>query len=151
MIVDTREQSPWTFQGLEADKKHGGGVLCVRRRSLALETGDYSVEGAVGSVCVERKSGVDLLGTITTGRDRFAREHDRMAAMGAGNAIVVIEASLSDFFANRFDSRLDPKCVLRTAVSWMARYGVPWIFCEGRRMAEEVAYRYLEKWWEQHE
>ncbi len=147
--MDTREQTPWTFHSIKADKGLGGGILHIPRRVETLKTGDYSIDGYQKEVTVERKSPGDLLGTLTKGRERFKREHERMAAMGPGNAIVIIEATIMDFVRNKFDSRMHVKTLHRTFVSWTARYGVPWFFVESRRLAEITCYRYLEKWWEQ--
>lgn len=149
ILVDTREQTPWTFQSIRADKKDGGGTLYIPREIKTLETGDYSIDGYQEEVTVERKSPTDLLGTLSKGRERFEREHERMAAMGAGNALVIIEAPLIAFIRNRFKSRMSPKTIHRTFVSWTAKYGVPWYFVDSRRLAEITCYRFLEKWWEQ--
>jgi len=135
------------FLGLEADKKQGGGELSILCRRETLETGDYSIDGYARCVTIERKSLEDLISTLSSDRDRFRREHERMAEMGPGNAVVMVEASWRDVLENRADSLLSPKVVHRTALSWFRKYGVPWFFCDSRRWAEESAFRYLEKWY----
>jgi len=151
IIVDTREQHPWTFTNLEADKKQGGGLLYVRLCREALRTGDYSIDGYQEKVTVERKSIEDLVQTLTTGRERFKREHERMADMGVGNAVCIVEGAWGDIWSNSTGSRMLPKTIHRTAFSWFEKYGVPWFFCGSRRWAEESAFRYLEKWFQHNE
>lgn len=148
ILVDTREQHPWTFTNLEADRKQGGGVLYVKRRRTALHTGDYSIDGYQGGVTIERKSLEDLVQTLSSGRERFEREHNRMAEMGVGNAVVMVEGAWRDIWENVVGSRMAPKTIHRTALSWFEKYGVPWMFCGSRRWAEESAFRFLQKWWE---
>lgn len=147
VIVDTAEKMPWTFTGFEADKDQGGGRIIVPRRREHLETGDYSIQGFEETLTVERKSFSDLIGTLAGGRARFEREHERMRAMGPGNAVVMVEGSWSDVFSSDWDSGLLPKTVHRTALSWFNKYGVPWFFFGTRRLAEESCLRYLQLWY----
>lgn len=147
MVVDQQEGHPWTFQGFLADKKQGGGRLVVPRRRAHLKTGDYSIEGCEEKVTVERKSMDDLVQTLAGGRARFAREHERMAAMGRGNAVVMVEGSWRDIFEEKRESRMHPKTIHRTALSWFQRYGVAWWFFGSRRLAEESCLRFLQLWY----
>ena len=63
-IVDSREQTPWTFPHL--------GAPIVR----GLDIGDYSYVGGERLIRIERKSGPDFLGSIF--EERFAREMERI-------------------------------------------------------------------------
>ena len=73
ILVDRREQKPWLFENYPVDTKE-----------VTLETGDYTIaelceyndeyDTYVPSLAVERKSGPDLLQSITHGHDRFRRE-----------------------------------------------------------------------------
>ena len=67
IIVDTREQKPYTFRG-----------YTVRRR--ALKSGDYSLLGHTNKIIIERKSLADLYGTITQRKNliRFKKELKRL-------------------------------------------------------------------------
>lgn len=67
IIIDSREQKPLEF-------KHLPSIVGT------LQTGDYSICGAESEVAFERKSYPDFVGSITTGRDRFWRELDRLLA-----------------------------------------------------------------------
>lgn len=150
ILIDSRENAPYSFSGLRADAKDHSRELVVTTRWQGLPTGDYSIEGFESLICVERKSAADLYSTIGGNRDRFQREHERMAEMVAagGFACVVIEASVSSLLARPpANSRLNPKTVHRTWLSWTRRYRVPWMFCDGRRLAEVTTFRALEGFW----
>lgn len=77
VVVDTREQAPY-FVGRPWAQVG------------TLKTGDYSLEGFQDRVCVERKSLPDAFGSYGRGRERFEREHERLAAM---DSAILIEAS----------------------------------------------------------
>lgn len=110
ILIDSAESQPWSFQGLRADADKGDAPLVVPIRWENLgrhpnSLGDYSIEGLVGQVAIERKSAEDAVSTvlgwnsryeIEHGRDgrrqRFMRELSNLAAIRAG--IVVVEAPL---------------------------------------------------------
>jgi ERCC4-type nuclease len=117
-----------------------------------LQTGDYSIKGLESRVCIERKSLADLYNSCGQGRERFEREHQRLAEMEF--AAVVIEADFRMMLHSPPEhSKLKPKCVYRTMLSWMIRYGVHWLPAGGytpkrsRRLAEITTFRLLEKFW----
>lgn len=78
IIIDTREQRPWSFDQRFATVSVG-----------TLRTGDYALAGDDG-FAIERKSLDDFLGTISTGWERFGREVERMADWPA--KVVIVEA-----------------------------------------------------------
>jgi hypothetical protein len=148
IIVDGAEKLPYRFQGLSTDAALKSRPLVVPVEWAHLKTGDYSIEGWKKHVTVERKTKNDLYTTLGQGRARFEREHERMAAMGAGSSIVVIEASWDEILNDPpRRSRLHPKTVFRTFLSWSQKYCVPWYAMESRRFAEITTFRWLEKWW----
>jgi len=151
IAIDQREKAPFLFLGTLADGN--AGKLTVPLRWAHLRTGDYSIAGLENEVCVERKSAEDLYSTLGSGRDRFRAEHERMADMIArgGAALVVIEAGWLELLtAPPARSRLTPKSVHRTALSWQARYGVPWFAAGSRRLGEITTLRFLEVCWRRH-
>jgi ERCC4-type nuclease len=68
IVIDTRENTPLF-------KKLPQGIMFVRD---TLKTGDYSIRGFEGEVCIERKSADDFLTSITSERPRFTACLDRM-------------------------------------------------------------------------
>ena len=147
VLVDSREQLPYSFAGLRADACDHYRPLVVELRGATLSEGDYSVEGLQGRVAVERKSAADLFGTIGQGRERFIRELERLNGLDV--AAVVVEAEWSEIFTRPPEhSQLPPKVVLRSCLTWQQRFPhVHWVFCPGRAFAERVTFRILERAW----
>ncbi len=79
VIVDSREKTPIKFNSNIKTKVEG------------LKYGDYALEGSM-SVCLERKSLPDLLGTISAQYDRFQRELDRAREANSTLFIIVEES-----------------------------------------------------------
>lgn len=110
ILIDSAESQPWTFDGLFADADKDDAPLYVPTRWQCLgrhpdSQGDYSIDGLVGQVAIERKSMDDCISTVlgwdsryqvekglNGRRERFKRELENLAAMRS--AIVVVEAPL---------------------------------------------------------
>jgi len=143
ILVDGREKAPYTFSGIRANADRGHRILEIPRKWAHLQTGDYTIEGMEDLVAVERKSLEDLYSTLGQHRERFEREMQRLAAME--HAAVVIEADWWRILQRPPTmSRLLPKTVFRTALSWAERYGVHWLAMPDRRLAEITTFRILE-------
>ena len=149
IVVDTREQEPYTFAGLKSDQVDGGHVMTVRCERRTLKSGDYSLSGFETRVAVERKSLVDLFGTIGQGRDRFERELERLSEYEF--ATVMIESTWPEILSSPpVHSKLPPKTVLRSAIAWQQRYpNVHWFTAGTRRTAEAITLRILERFWKE--
>jgi hypothetical protein len=63
-------------------------------------------------------------------------------------AAVVIEASWEQILFWPVESRLNPKSVFRTAISWQQKFGVPWLAMGSRELAEITTFRLLERFYE---
>lgn len=154
VVIDTREQLPWQFDGLYTDMSARGGrrPLVVEKAVATLRQGDYSIRGFENQVAIERKSLPDLFGTLGRGRDRFARELERLAALD--RAAVVIESGLDGITPRPCEvcdgkglapggewelsrcvacsgtgkrpaverSRLHPKTIIRSYLAWSIEY-----------------------------
>ncbi len=110
IIIDSREQLPLTFSD------------AVHTDVATIELGDYTVRGLETHIAIERKSLNDLVGSSTTGRDRFKRElkalrHMRFAAL-------VIEADWQDIFDGQYRSRAHPNSIIGSLMSFAINYGV---------------------------
>ena len=75
IVVDTREQTPLSFSF--------PSIIGT------LPTADYSVSGLEEDFAVERKSLPDLFGSLTSGRDRFRRELQRLLAYPFRRLLVI--------------------------------------------------------------
>lgn len=147
VIVDTREQRPFTFANFTCDQQDGGGPLVVAARAGTLASGDYSLAGFEAEIAIERKSLPDLFHTLGQGRERFVRELERLNAMRW--AAVVVEATLHELVTEPPPhSDLDPKTVFRSVIAWQQRFTrVHWCFAGPRRLAEAYTLRALERYW----
>lgn len=141
VLIDDREKAPLSFSNLRADYVHpdwGDGPLLVITEQAHLPSGDYSLHGLTHCVAIERKSLVDLYGTIASHRARFRRELARLAELPM--AAVVVEATWEDIYTRPPQgTRLPPDAVLSVVTRWREEFpGVAWRFCDGRRQAELV-------------
>ena len=148
LIAEAYAQAGYEFTGLVADAREGRRPLVVQTERITLASGDYSILGMEDLVAVERKTLADLYGTLGQWRERFEAEHRRLARMKW--AAVVIEADLKTICRRPpRQSRLNPKTVFRTMLSWQIRYGVAWIPAGSCRLAEVTTFRLLEKFFQQ--
>jgi ERCC4-type nuclease len=148
VIVDSREQAPFAFTGLEGEGRDAGRPLIVETRVAALESGDYSIAGLESRVAVERKSVSDYFGSIGGGRERFEREMERLSHFDF--AAVVIEGDWRELLIDRPSNvQIPGKVASRTIVSWSIRWGVHHFPTMGRRHAELLTFQILAMYWRQ--
>jgi hypothetical protein len=127
IVVDAHERYPYKFSAQQ--------VHTVRR---TLPCGDYAIsidDRLVASV--ERKSLVDLVSSLTSGRLKFAL--GELATLP--RAAVVVE----DRYSKVFDiDWVRPSLVADGLAELQVRWPtIPTVFCETRKLAEEWTYRYL--------
>lgn len=130
IITDSREQLPYQF---ETPYERG-----------TLQVGDYSICGLETHVAIERKTLDDLIGCLTTGRERFERELHRGRALDY--FCLVIEASLSDLANGRYRSKMLPKSAIQSLMAFSVRYRLPVFFCETREYGQRVTESLLLKY-----
>ena len=128
ITIDTREQSPWSFD-----------PTLVKATRGTVRTGDYCVTGDKG-YAIERKSLNDFLGTISTGWERFQREIYR--AKDAGFTLpIIVESRFSDILYSVSDDgsltppqhdhpRLTPAFVLKR-IGEIQMLGASVMFADG--------------------
>ena len=127
ILVDAHERYPYTFAGQQ--------VTTVKK---ALACGDYGVTiNGTLVASVERKSLADLIGSLTSGRLRYA-----MAELaGLPRAAVVVEDRYPRIFGQQL---VRPALVADGLAELQVRVpGVPIVFCDSRKLAEEWTYRWL--------
>lgn len=149
VVIDSREQHPWTFRGLSANADKDYRTLVVNVHTATLSTGDYSIEGFENYITIERKSLADAFGTFTHDRERWERELDRMRSIASCH--VVIEGGWEAISAGpvKLGGANIGKAVMRSIFAWSIRYPhVHWWAMPTRDMAEATAFRLLEKFWE---
>jgi hypothetical protein len=148
VIVDSREQHPYSFTGYKADARQGRKPLIVPVEIAGLPTGDYSIKGLEHAVACERKSLQDAYQTFCHGHDRFERELARLNAL-PGWAGIVVESSWGSAIRNPPPhTKYSPKSFYRQVRAWQIRFrGVHWEFCETRSWAERTTLRWLERYY----
>ncbi len=120
--MDSREQLSYQFK----TPSEVGALAC----------GDYSICGLENHVAVERKTIDDLIGCLTTGRERFERELHKGKALDF--FALVIEGSLSDIANGRYRSQMNPKSAIQSLLTFSVRYRLPIFFCESRQYGQKV-------------
>jgi ERCC4-type nuclease len=127
LVVDTREQTPLTFNRL-------------RSTPGTLTTGDYSIRGLENLFAVERKSKADLIGCMVgENRERFSRELHRLNGFAFRRLLVTCSESEIEY--GDWRSKITPKVVRNTLAAIEAR-GVPVVFAP----SVEEASRRIEYW-----
>lgn len=128
IVCDTREQKPFDF----------GGKVELTTKSLV--TGDYSVLGLEQEVAVERKSLQDLIGSLSSERERFDKCVQRLRGMPSG--IIIVEGSMDNIWSQEFRGRMKPMSIYGSIMGIRA-YGVPVIMSGGRGAAMRDCYCFL--------
>lgn len=151
VIVDTREQS--TRRSEQRYKAIG-----VELERGVLDFGDYTYNLTLPSgplhdiserikpmTVIERKQNLDELAMcFTRGRDRFQREFERAAAIGAKVYLLTENASMDMILSGQYRSRFQPRAFLSSILSWADKYGMIPIFCDMRtsgNLIREILFR----------
>ena len=132
IIVDSREQTPLSFpEGVEVER---GGLY----------TGDYTAKGLERHLSIERKSIADLVGSLTSGRERFERELHRLRGYHFKRLLVI--GSREEIVAGNYRSKASPRSILGSLDAFEVRYDVPVVFAdevEGARLVCKWCHYYL--------
>lgn len=128
IICDTREQVNGNITGYLESKK----IPYVTRK---LDTGDYSA--MIGDmtlerdIVIEKKNGLDeIAGNFTADRQRFEDEFTRAKAEGLKVFLLVENATWSDILLHNYRSKLEPKSLIASLLSWQIRFNITLIFCK---------------------
>ena len=133
IVIDSREQAPLRFSPQAVVLRHG------------IKSGaDYSCLGYESRIGIERKSLDDLVGSLTAGRERFARSLRRLAQRRW--RLLLVEAPFTALLAGWYRSRATPTSMLGSICSIMAD-GIPVVFADDPGAAAQLAERWLTKCW----
>ena len=128
--IDTREQKPYQFT--------------VPTTIDTVPIGDYSICGLEDCISLERKTLDDLIGCLTSGRERFKKELHRGQALDY--FALIVEASLSDLANGKYRSQMGAKSAVQSLLSFSVKYHLPIFFCETREYAQRVTESLLSKY-----
>jgi ERCC4-type nuclease len=142
VIVDTREQQPWSFQ-------HNATA------SRKLDTGDYSIEGLENILCIERKKSVSEIANNITEK-RFKDVLTRM--MDYKYAFILFEFNVDDILRFPIGSTVPRKMwdkikisagfIMKNIIEMQVYFGVRTIFCGSAENAEKIAISLMRKVYE---
>jgi DNA excision repair protein ERCC-4 len=136
LVQDSREQLPY------------GPLFQTPYVIGALDCGDYSVAGLEHLISIERKSFQDLLGSLTSGRDRF--EAELKTARSLHKFYILVECSPGDILVDDFGklSRAQPRSIWGTICACSTRYA-PFIFggirADSARLCEGLLVAYTKE------
>lgn len=122
LILDTREQD-----GLDFSKFRDVDV--VRQ---GLKTGDYSIQGYEDTICFERKSVADLVGTLIGGHERFLREMDRMKDFKIKYILVEQSAGAVYRYCSKLGWEYKFDTIMQSLLAYAYHYQVRVRFCKDR-------------------
>lgn len=122
LILDTREQD-----GLDFSKFRD---VDVARQGL--KTGDYSIQGYEDTICFERKSVQDLVGTLIGGHERFLREMERMKDFEIKYILVEHSPSIVYHYCNTHGWQNKFDIIIQSLLAYAYHYQVRVRFCKDR-------------------
>ena len=137
IVVETREQTPWTFP------KETKRVEIVHKK---LDVGDYSVEGYEHLITIERKSLTDMFGTYSNRLSPFTQRLQEMRRFR--HKVIVIECNATAFMKGPryYHSTKLPAIQYAGMINtfligqWITN-GIPYVF-----MPRGLAQRFAVKW-----
>jgi ERCC4-type nuclease len=129
ITTDTREQ-------LFLDFTKFRGVSSVRG---TLKTGDYSIQGYDDTICFERKSVQDLVGTLIGGHERFLREMERMRSFKAKYILIEHTPDILYNYCAKHGWQRKFNTIIQSLLAYACHYQVRVRFCKDREdMAEYI-------------
>jgi ERCC4-type nuclease len=119
--MDSREQKPlW-------DKK----LVKIQK----LDEGDYTTKELLNKAHAERKSGIDLYGSLIKNHKRFIAEIQRAIEKDLSFAVFV-ECTKKKFVFMRFEGacrlQIKPEVLEKVVETFTSRYPIEFIWCKGR-------------------
>lgn len=162
VVIDSNEGAPWLFREFKSRGtakplviktvnkalwSMGKRDVIVKGKTFRRGLADYSIDGMEESIQIERKSHEDLYGTLGGRRDDFEAEIARLNMCDF--ACVIIECGWGQIAEAPENSALKPTSVIGTIIAWQQRYPkVHWITAGTRAQAERLAFRVMERFWE---
>jgi ERCC4-type nuclease len=144
IIVDTREQQPWTFEKME-------------QTVAKLDTGDYSLKGLEELFSIERKGNVSEFANNITEK-RFKDVIERLSQFKY--PFLLFEFNLEDVLQYPVGSnvpkrmwsklRISPKFILKHINELQILHNVKIVFCGNAANAEKEALAIMRKIYEHH-
>jgi ERCC4-type nuclease len=139
IIVDTREQQPWTFDHYAVAKRK-------------LDTGDYSIEGLESVLAIERKKSVSEIANNIT-ESRFQDVVERLSQLK--HSFILFEFDLEDVLVYPIGSslpkkmwnkiRVTPAFIMKHILELQLNHNIKIVFCGSASNAEKMAEYIMKK------
>jgi DNA excision repair protein ERCC-4 len=131
IITDTREQTPLMFATIPSER----GTLA---------TGDYSLKGFETVFSIERKTIPDLVQSVTSERERFFREMQRLKGFEFKRLLII--GTRSRIEAAQYRSMANPKAILASVATIEARFDVPAVYASDEIEAAAMIEAWAHYW-----
>ena len=132
IIIDTREQKPLEFT--------------VPTERGCLPVGDYCAkfsDGSTSQVVFERKSIVDLYGSLSKNYNRFREEIERSKRLGI-ELIIIVESNLRRVLGGIPNSQRNGISICYQLFTIRIRHGIETVFCTNRdEMSQYITHYFL--------
>lgn len=133
IIVDTREQQPWSFDNYSiANRK--------------LDTGDYSVEGLETLLAIERKKSINEIANNII-EPRFKDVIERLSKIK--HSYILLEFDLENVLSYPIGStlpkkmwdkvKISPSFIMKHILEWQMYHNIKVVFCGCPSNAEQMA------------
>ena len=133
IICDSREQKPLDF-------RLSKNLTDVIKKKL--NVGDYSIEGYEDKIGIERKSALDLFGTLGKGHKRFKKEIERVKALNMDYFGIVVECCFNKVMNKEFEnshySNMMGFQIINTCYTYKMKHNIDIIFCNNRNEASAI-------------
>lgn len=139
IIIDTREQQPWSFDHYTVAKRK-------------LDAGDYSIEGLESVLAIERKKSVNEIATNII-EPRFKDAIQRLSQHKYAFLLLefdidrVLSYPIGSALPKRLWNRtkITPAFLMKHILDWQLVYNIKVMFCGSSADAEQVAEYILKK------
>jgi len=123
IIIDSRERKPlWDPMDFVVEVKK-------------LDEGDYTTDELFNKAHIERKSGIDLYGSLIHHHKRFAAEIQRAIEKDLSFAVFV-ECPKKTFISKRFPGgcrlKAKPAVLAKVVKTFTSRYPIEFVWCKNR-------------------
>ena len=135
IIIDTREKLPLLFPGLEIETRK-------------LDEGDYNIKELEDIIVVERKSLIDLYGTLTHGHTRFKKEIQRSLKKGK-YIYIFVEGSEAEFYSMKWAKvklKTKPETLKKMISTMQDKYAIQIFWCINREIMQMIIILLFDQW-----
>lgn len=137
-VIDNREQP--------TDKLQKRMVFLTPYSRETVNSGDYTAKTMLPNgewfylpVAIERKMNLgEIAGNFCRERERFRAEFNRARDRGIRLYILIEDSSWETAYAGNYRSKMEPKSLIASLLTWSARYGCSILMCRSPETAGKL-------------